>query len=290
MKKRVLAALVIAAMASCSKESTTLDTTPVEVTFAAASITRVANNEWESGDKIGVTMTKTTTTELASGDYSNVPYTVAEASATGKFSADSKVIYFPTDGSAVDFYAYCPYTTLDSSNDIEVSVATQNFTKIDLVAAIASGATKSSPTVIFTDDKAFKHQLSKLSITMKLGDGVSDLTGLTTTIKGQYTTAKYNLFTSDIASKGDIADITAVTTVATTTTVEAILIPTSAVSGSSIVFSLSGDDYVWDTSALALIQGSEHKYEITITKTGVVMNGATITTWGDGTDGTGTAE
>ncbi len=294
MKRKTLAALAIITLASCAKESSPLDPTQVEATFASSSITRVANNEWEANDKIGVTMTKATTTTLAEGDYSNTPYTVSAAGATASFSPDSKVIYLPTDGSSVDFYAYCPYTaTIDSNNDIDVDITSQNFTKIDLVATKATGATKESPKVVFSGDNAFKHQLSKLTISLKIGTGISDLTGLSTTIKGQYTTAKYNTLTSAISSEGDIANITVATTVATaatTATAEAILIPTAAIAGSTVVFTLDGEDYIWNTSAVELVQGSEHTYEITITKTGLETGDATINKWGEGTGGTGTAE
>ncbi len=270
-------------MASCAKESIT---TQVEATFAAASITRVANNEWEANDKIGVTMTTTTTTTLAAGDYLNVPYTASAAGATASFTPDSEVVYLPTDGSAVDFYAYCPYTTIDANNDVDIDITSQNFTKIDLVAAKATGATKDAPKVTFSGDNTFKHQLSKITISLKAGEGISDLTGITTTIKGQYTTAKYNILTSVISSKGDIADITAATTA---TSAEAILIPTTAQAGSTILFTLNGEEYTWDTSAVELLQGSEHTYEITITKIGVVPGGSTISSWGDGADNTDTA-
>ncbi len=300
MRKTIFAALALIALASCTKETSvpTLEDTssPVAALFAEAAITRATDNKWEAGDKIGITMTTTTTTTLADGSYSNVSYTVGAAGESATFAptaveapAVADTIYFPTDGSKVDFYAYCPLSTIDSDNNIAVSVATQSFADIDLIAAKAVGYDKNSATVSFTGDNAFKHQLSKLTITLKMGDGISSLAGLKTTIKGQSTTAKYNLYTGAISSLGDVADITALT-VTDGTSAEAILIPSAAVDASSIVFSLGSDDYIWDTSAIAFEQGSEHNYEITVTKTKIILSGATISTWGDGTDGSATAE
>ncbi|MFI3267610.1 MAG: fimbrillin family protein [Rikenellaceae bacterium] len=298
MKKTIFAALALVALASCSKEnsSTSTSTDQVAATFSSAAITRVANNEWESGDVIGVTMTKNGSTDLADGDYYNVSYTVNAAGVTGTFSPTpvtapdvAEVIYFPVDGSAVDFYAYCPYATLDANDDLAVDVSTQSFSDIDIVAAKASAKTKAAPTVTFTGTEAFEHQLSKITITLVAGDGITSLAGVTTIIKGQYTTAKYNLYTSVISSRGDIADITAVTAT-DGSTAEAILIPTDEIDGSSIVFTLDGDSYIWDTSDIEFEQGSEHNYEITVTKTALIVTGATINDWNEGQGGTGTAE
>ncbi len=293
MKKQILATLALLTLASCAKESGATDpidpTNPVAATFTAASITRVASNAWEESDQIGISMVKTTTTTLADGNYENIPHTVGAAGESGTFSPDGTVIYFPVDGSSVDFYAYYPCSTLDVDKNIAVSVATQSFSDIDIVAAKAASKTKVAPTVTFADEEAFAHQLSKLTITLKEGAGITSLAGVTTTIKGQYTTAKYNVYSGSISNEGNIANITAVTA-ADGSTAEAILIPTAAVAGSSIVFTLDGDDYVWDTSSLVLAQGSEHSYEITITKTGIIVTGAKISDWNNGTNGTGTAE
>ncbi len=291
MKKTILAALALVALASCAKENTAADvaTDQVAAEFTAAAITRVADNAWEANDKIGITMTVSGTTTIADGDYDNVPHTVTEAGESGIFTPDSEVIYFPVDGSAVDFYAYYPCSTLDADDNLAVSVATQSFSDIDIVAAKAETKTKAAPTVTFSGDEAFAHQLSKLTITLKVGEGIDDLAGITTTIKGQYTTAKYNLYTSAISAMGDISDIVAITD-ADGTKAEAILIPTDAIAGSSIVFTLDSDDYTWDTSLIAFEQGCEHNYEITVTKTGIIVTGATINDWNNGAGGTGTAE
>ncbi len=286
MKKTILASLAVVALASCIKENTTPETTidQVAASFAVASISRVADNAWESDDQIGITMVVSTTFTLADGAYENAPYTVSAAGGTGTFTADDEVIYFPVDGSSVDFYAYYPYSAIDADKNISVNVATQSFSDIDIIAAKAVSKTKAAPTVTFSGDDAFAHQLSKLTITLKAGGGLTSLSGVTTTINGQYTTAKYNIYSSSVVGKGDIAQITAVTAADGSTT-EAILIPTTAIDGSSIVFSLDGNDYIWDTSKIAFEQGCEHKYTVTLTKTGVEIDGATIDNWGAGTGG-----
>ncbi len=291
MKRQILAALALVTLASCAKENiaTQPTTDQVAATFTAAAITRVANNAWETNDQIGISMTVNGAATLATGSYENIPHTVAAAGDSGTFSADDTVIYFPVDGSSVDFYAYYPHATLDTDKNIVVSVATQSFSDIDIVAAKAVAKTKAVPTVTFAGDDAFEHCLSKLTITLVAGEGITSLSGLKTTIKSQNTTAKYNIYTGVISSEGDVADIVAVTATDGLLS-EAILIPTAAVSGSTIVFTLGSDNYIWDTKDLELVQGSEHKYEITINQTGIVVSGAKISNWNAGASGTGTAE
>ncbi len=304
MKKSLIAALAILSMASCNKESaetpeTTDPTAPVAATFSAASITRVTDNKWDTGDKIGISMTKEDSKTLADGDYENVSYTVSDAE-NGKFSptavespAVAETIYFPVDGTTVDFYAYYPQSEINSDKDITVSVAEQDYAHIDLVAATAS-ASKTTLTVQFTgDDNAFKHQLSKLTMNIVAGDGIDDLTGIVTTIKGQYTTAKFNIYTFTISDKSiskdtDQNDIDIETTTPTYNTTKseaytsAILIPTSKIAGSTIEFAVGGNTYYLDTKDFVFTQGCEHTYEITLTKTEPVVSGSTISGWGDG--------
>ncbi|MFI3248754.1 MAG: fimbrillin family protein [Rikenellaceae bacterium] len=292
MRKTVIAALAIVAMVGCSKEDSAnelIDTTDqVAATFSAATITRVADNAWETGNQIGISMTNNGLTTLASGNYENVPYTVDDIN-TGTFKAGTTVIYYPVDETeTVDFYAYYPHSTVDANNDIAVSVATQTYEHIDLIAAKVTDKTKDSPEVSFTGDAAFKHKLSKLSLTIEAGDGIASLSGLETTIKGQYTTAKFNIYSFGISGEdGNTVDIEPTTTLDAdnkTANTSAILIPTAAVSGSSVVFTLDGNDYVWDTSAIALEQGYEYNYTIKISKIGITVSGATISGWDDGVE------
>ncbi len=308
--KNLTTLIAILFMASCSKESleTTSPhdtTTPVEAQFTASSITRMSSNDWESGDKIGITMfEKSSTTTLATGDYANVPYTVVATNTEGNdfatdgdFAADSEVIYYPADGSSVDFNAYYPYNATVTDNttiavDVSAASSPQVFKNIDIIAAKVSNMSKySTSTVSFTDNNAFTHQLSKLTMNVVAGDNVSTLTDLSVVIKGQYNTAKYNIYTQQIdltdATKG--TDITAVTAVATgttptTATSEAILIPTSsAITGSTIVFTIGSGtkaaSYTLKTDSFTFTKGTEHIYTITLRDTGASITASTISDW-----------
>ncbi len=303
MKKTILAAAAMLTLASCAKENSTTElidpNAPVAATFTSAAITRVSDSAWEAGNQIGITMVKTTTTNtLATGSYENVPYTVDAAGTSGTFSADDEIIYFPVDGTeVVDFIAYYPYTAdskVDADKNIAISVADQEYAHIDVVAAKAVGKTKSSGTVVFANDEneqtyeAFSHQLSKLTMTIVAGDGVGSLDGLVTTIKGQKTTAKFNIYSFGIGNESDVDDITAITTtktagVTSTTVSEAILLPTEKVSGSTIEFKTTdGNVYILDTSNIAFAKGAENKYEITLMRTGAKITSSTINNWGTG--------
>ncbi len=288
MKKTILAACAIVAMASCAKENGVTEPVgdKVAAKFTSAAISRVANNAWEANDKIGISMTESGKTTLADGSYENIPHTVGAAGASGTFSADDKVVYFPVDGSAVDFYAYYPCSTVDGDKNISFSVADQEYDHIDLIAAKAEGKTKAAPAVTFAGEEAFAHQLSKLTINVIAGEGISSLEGLETTIEGQYTTAKFNIYSGVISGAADVAEITALTS-ADGAKVEAVLIPTAAVTDSKIVFALGGNKYYWETGSVELSQGCEHTYGLTLNRTGVTVTGSEINDWtqGSGEDG-----
>lgn len=306
MKRQLLAAVAILAMASCAKENTAIEptidsTAPVAASFTSASISRVADNAWEDEDKIGITMvangyTTPITIDGSTDTYWNIPYEVGGKGETGTFSAVGTVIYFPVDGSTVDFYAYSPYNENNTTaGSVAIDVSSQVVKNIDLIAATVKGKSKSSSTVAFTGDNAFKHQLAKLNLTINQGDGVadfkvSDTDKLTTTITKQPNTATYSLFAGTIDSSGAAtADISANTTVSSTSaaTATAILIPTDGTATSTIQFTTTSDSnvYTWDTSNVKFEQGKEHNYEITLTRTGVVVSGSTIGDWGSGIGG-----
>ncbi len=294
MKKALIAALAVVAMVGCSDDNSQMEAVDpsgsVAAIFSAGQITRVADDKWVTGDLIGISMTKNGTTTLATGDYENVSYKVSSVTSggAGTFTPSSTTIYLPSDGSKVDFYAYYPYTaTLGSDNTIEVSVASEGtndqvISDVDLVTATFSGASESSSSVTFTEDNAFEHQLSKLTLTLTGGVGFTDLAGLKTTIKSQNTTANYNIYTSAISGEGDEADIVADTS-SNGTTAEAILIP-SAEQDITIEFLLDGVTYTLELEDITLAKGKEYKYNVTINKTGASITGATITDWVVGDD------
>ncbi len=290
-----LAAVVL--LAGCSKEKDEKPAGRVAAEFTEAAITRVANNKWEADDAIGVYMVAkdaVLTDAAVLEDAKNIRHTV-DAALLGKFTPANtfEKIYFPTTGSAVDFYAYYPYQAEMVDGMYQVDVSSQSdFSAIDLLTALVEGKNKTTPNVAFE----FAHQLSKLSITTSAGDGftAADLKGLKVVIKGLPATAEYHIATGVVSNTGAATDLTAAVNAAGTFA-EAILIPrnTFAPGSVQVIFTLAdGMKFEWNLAARALASGCNYTYTLKLNRTGVTLSSQNITPWtpGNGTGENGTAD
>ncbi|HAT3992555.1 fimbrillin family protein [Elizabethkingia anophelis] len=240
--------------------------------------TRVTGNTWDSKDAIGVFMKQGN--GLSNVLASNKKYTTE---GNGNFSGDgSEVINYPDTGS-VDFIAYYPYTANLSGTTLPVSVATQtNLSAIDvLYSNNATGLSKTSGTANLN----FAHKLAKIELTVKAGNGVADVNGLSVTYKNVNTTASLDLATGTLSGAAAPKDVTAkITAKAPAQFVEAILLP-GDYSAKTVVFTLASGTYTWTLPANTTFDvNKKYTFDITLqtSSTGnqVAVTGAgTITDW-----------
>ncbi len=240
--------------------------------------TRVTGNTWDSKDAIGVFMKQGN--GLSNVLASNKKYTTE---GNGNFSGDgSEVINYPDTGS-VDFIAYYPYTANLSGTTLPVSVATQtNLSAIDvLYSNNATGLSKTSGTANLN----FAHKLAKIELTVKAGNGVADVNGLSVTYKNVNTTASLDLATGTLSGVAAPKDVTAkITAKAPAQFVEAILLP-GDYSAKTVVFTLASGTYTWTLPANTTFDvNKKYTFDITLqtSSTGnqVAVTGAgTITDW-----------
>jgi len=288
----LLTALATSAITSSCQKDNTLgkdDGSPVAAQFSSSISgqlqAKVSGNSWDANDAIGVFMKKGA--GLAAALESNKKYTTA--SSNGNFSAadNSQTIYFPTDGSAVDFVAYYPFQQNLNGNIFPVNVSSQTSqAAIDLLySSNANNITKNNPSTALT----FDHQLSKLEFSIKKGAGVNSLDGLSASIAGTKTTADFDLATGILTAKSTVADISAKTTaLAAQSVVEAILIPTADASGTVVTFSLSGKVYKLNIpTGTSFEKGKKYAYDIELRNDGTTPTGtaaivtASINNWTD---------
>ncbi|AQX86751.1 fimbrillin family protein [Elizabethkingia bruuniana] len=246
--------------------------------IGGAPTTRVTGNTWDSKDAIGVFMKQGT--GLSNVLASNKKYTTE---GNGNFSGDgSEVINYPDTGS-VDFIAYYPYTANLSGTTLPVSVATQtNLSAIDvLYSNNATGLSKTSGTANLN----FAHKLAKIELTVKAGNGVADVNGLSVAYKNVNTTASLDLATGTLSGAAAPKDVTAKTTAkAPAQFVEAILLP-GDYSAKTVVFTLASGTYTWTLPANTTFDvNKKYTFDITLqtSSTGnqVAVTGAgTITDW-----------
>jgi hypothetical protein len=161
-------------------------------------------------------------------------------------------------------------------------------TGIDLLyakTAVAYSKTSGAVSLPFT------HQLVKLNMSVLVGNGISDLNGLTVAIKGMNTAATFNLSDgSGLGAQSVPADITPHD--AGSYAYEAILLPVSSLGDShKVEFTLGGNTYTWkmaDDISGGLTGGYKYTYTISVNKTDINVHG-TISPWGEGGTHTGEA-
>ncbi|MBQ8674389.1 MAG: fimbrillin family protein [Bacteroides sp.] len=102
----LLALLVIACKDKDEKGG--IAPTPVSLKAGIYTIQAEEGSVWKAGEEFGVFMLKNGTSQVVA-DYANLLHTADDYSATGYLVPDGEPMYYPTDGSLVDFIAYHPY-------------------------------------------------------------------------------------------------------------------------------------------------------------------------------------
>lgn len=279
-----LAAMV--AFTSCDNESDNLpdNNTPVAVQFSAGinqalPQLRAANALWTNGDQIGIFMVDNGTTTIAES-AENKQYTTTGSSSFSAVAGNQ--IYYPMDGSAVDFIAYYPWVN-GSKLTVPYSVNTasqSNQEAIDLLWATATNSAAGySKAYSGAANFEFSHKLTKLILNTQAGTGLnaSDLTGMTVSISGLNTTANFNLADGTLTALAN-ANTFAPLTVANGTKYEAIIVPQNA-SSMKVTFKLtSNEEFVWTVPSTNFLSTTEYTFAITLQRTGVTVEG-TINAW-----------
>lgn len=308
-KSNFLAAMLIgtAIFTSCSNDDNGVTsngavhfTTSINNPASANGIsTRAAGSVWASGDALGIFMVDNSTTTIAES-MENKQYSTT---GDGNFSPSTgNEIYYPMNGSAVDFIAYYPFTagkTITDVLSVDVSGAQTSASQagIDLLwAKAANGGTgynKTSGTVALS----FDHKLAKMVMNIKADAsvGTTNLSSMTVNINGLNTQTDLNLVDGTVAAAATVAAIAPrkITTAATYhASYDAIILPGSyAANAVTIVFTVNGEPYTWKLTAAdaAFVSGNEYTYEVTLTRTGVIVIG-TIKPWTTTNRGSVTAD
>ncbi len=303
-RQSILVVTVLLLLAGCGNDNEGA-TTPesdgrVALQVSGGIQTRATDTAWEANDAIGIYMLKAGTTGISEG-AENRSYTTADGGSAFAPAA-GQTIYFPIDGSKVDFKAYYPYqaTLTDGAMELDVSDQT-DLAALDLMtAAVATTETKpldkNHPAVAFT----FSHRLTKLELTIAPGNGITagDLEGLTVEITRQRTSGSYAPLSGDFNVNDEQVKTVTMNTAADGTSAQAILLPNtdginSVVPGRELVFTLtSGEMFYYAIPDDKFFKpGDKNLYNITINRTSVEVT-ATIEDWnpGNGSGQSGNAE
>ena len=328
MKKYfIMAAIAAVTLASCSTADDEVATNPSKTTDPVAvtlsntlskATTRAAKNlqneQIVSGVQVGVSAFlkgKTASANLSTGTayaYINAPYT---ADGDGTLKVGDNKVYYPTDGSPVDIYAYAPYTSsytvenINTSLDFSVQAdqttdATDGgYLKSDFIwASLADQASSTTAKALI-----FSHELARISVTLSKEEGSpitdDELKSAQIDILNTFLGSTVNLKTGEVTlvNTGGVA-VKTITAKAKTTTSDlsaaAIIIPqTLAYNTQFIKITIGTTEYVYSIPAtpetdMTFAGGNDYKYTITVSATGIKVS-SSINNWGTTTDQTGTA-
>lgn len=292
--------LTAATLWACDKNEEAADIDNGQVRFTASigkeavakPQSRAAGTQWAAGDDIGIFMVDHDTNDIAIGANNRQFTTLA---GNGIFTPVSEnEIFYPMDRRPVYFIAYYPYsgdTKLTDALPVKIAVAQTDDTQraTDLMWTKAdnggSGYSKNetaAPPVALT----FSHRLSKLTMNCTVHTSVGDpslLADATVTIRGMNTRNTFDLISGTLGTPVTPADITARKLSDVPAgfhgACDAIILPGAYADGVLTVdFTINGETYTWKVGEIKFESGSNHVYEVLITRTEVTATG-TITDW-----------
>lgn len=252
--------------------------------------TRAHDTEWDENDQIGIYMFAAGSTTALEG-MENIPYKTEHG--TAAFAPSGTAIYFPIDGSIVDFRAWYPYQDVAEKWTADLANQTSQ-AALDLMTAHEKSNTEPGETVYNKNQPIvklnFSHRLTKLELNITGGSGISadELKGLKVEITKQWKTATYNPDTDGLSFEEASADITLLTT-ADGKFAEAILFPDDLTkkdltTGRQLVFTLkdTGETFYWNIpDTKSFNAGEKNIYTISINRTGLDVT-SEITDWTPG--------
>src|SRR5574344_1530101 len=329
MKKYfIMAAIAAVTLASCSTADDEVATNPSKTTDPVAvtlsntlskattrATTGLQNTQIVSGVQVGVSAflkDNTASATLSTGTayaYINAPYT---AGANGTLTVGDTKVYYTTDGSNVDIYAYAPYTYSYTGENINTSLnfsvqADQTtdltdggYLKSDFIWASLENQGSSTTAKALT----FSHKLARISVTLSKEEGSpiteDELKSAQIDILNTFLGSTVNLSTGVVTlvnTGNGVAEATITAKAKTTTSAlsaAAIIIPQTVATGKPFIkITIGTTEYVYSIPAtletgMAFAGGNDYKYTITVSATGIKVS-SSINNWGTTTDQTGTA-
>lgn len=292
--------LLVSFLTSCDQSSDFGSSSDVPAQFTCFSIndlTRAYDDTWQLGDKVGIYMIPSSSNhDLSKVSKVNYPYQVSANSTVATLTPVGETIFYPVDGSTVNFVAYYPYLNTATENYKAIYTFTTQNTKaakeaVDFI--FYRGTTNRSKTDA-TESMTFKHKFSKINITVKQGANGPSCDGLTMQLTGMPLSATVDLaaLALDEASTTGLGVNTTNTTIATYTsssdaisaTVEAIVAPHSGTgnfTGRTFTFSTGG--YTYDLPDNTTFEpGKVYTFNFTLTQTAAVLQEVKIDDWTGG--------
>lgn len=298
----LLLSLFLIGFFSCTKDDDNdiQEVNDVQVKFSSGinstnlKVSGTEGDQWEGNETIGIYMVNHGMKTIAER-AENILYATTSTGTRTTFTSANPIYYPKLNTQIVDFIAYHPYNSSVRDFVYRVNVANQsNLSAIDLMTAKADntglGYDRNDPSPV---NLKFTHQLSKLVLNVKEGNGVAIPTkdDLAVSIEGMDTIANFDLYSGrlmPISYKAGPIVPQSVTNNTGYYTYEAILLPVKALNTSHIVkFKIDGSTYEWKIkpnnslsihSLRSFDAGRKYTFNVTLQNKAVEVTG-TITPW-----------
>lgn len=273
----------------------------LEVQQGTRAATGIQNEQFDSGEEIDVFINENVTAEPTTTYAQPLVYT---AGGSGTMTPATQQPYFPTSGNGVNIYAYYPSNRVGNditATSVSFSVAEDQSKDEDYKASdLMYGTPEVNPVsrTKLTTRLAFKHLLSKVTITLKPGSGTPDLDGAVVKLKNVKLFTELNVSTGTVGqATGTGKEITVFTAgtralsgsaVVVPQTLEPTFIEVTLKNGGVLTSKELKDSSNNSITNVVLTPGNEYNYTITVNLTSLNVT-STITQW-TGNTATGTAE
>lgn len=268
---------------SCNDQKTFDNLSTVDVPLKLVSGIKVRStieNNWETGNSIGIMMFHSKTDELSS-EKSNYQYIANRNGENSSFlPVDTEnTAYFPTDGAKVDIIGYYPYdASIGEKLSVSINTADQtNLAALDfLTSERAYEHSSKAPEV----ELVFAHRLTKLDITIDATqkETEDELKNASLVISGTNVNATWSLTANKFESKGETGDISI--PIINGKTATAIIIPTSAGNQIQFILTTSNNTYTAEYTK-HFEEGTVNTLHLHLIESAVIITSA-IKPWEEG--------
>ena len=309
MKKYILFASAVVALAACSSNEEMEQIANCEINLSSTLLvqTRAAQDiqstAFDSEQTVDVFISESTTGTASTTYKQPLKYTTG----TGGSLTPEDTPYFPQNGNGVNIIGLYPsgLTTNIKDDAVAFSVKSDQSTNVNYKASdlMVGKPENGNPVARTTSSIAlqFKHCLSKINVNIKAGAGVSAdvLDGATVTIYTRTNDATFDVNREDVVTavetQGQAASpfVTMGTLISSQNVFEglsAIIIPQEIPAGSrfimiSITDGQSTTNYAYSLptteNVIKFESGYAYTYNLTVTKSGLVVDSSTISNWQD---------
>ena len=237
-----------------------------------------STSTWEENDEVGVYMVSHDASITAENIVNGIDNKLFLFDINGNLVPEGEEVYYPSDGSNVDLYAYFPYNSATTDGIYPVDVSQQDDQKeIDLMRAAIINKTQED--AIINIKFGFSHKLAKIKVNIEKDMDIADLdiSDIQVILEGTPTTADFNIQTEVFSNKENISPIELRTVVAETE-YDGLVIPSTANSLTGRKITVTAPDELDLEPAvyeipdeLAFDSGKTYEFPITLYKKGATL-------------------